>query len=49
MDRSFWLPFFKKGVLFPFEKKNQKTSTRGASYLNKTFAAASAAATTGAG
>jgi hypothetical protein len=27
MDKSFWLPFFKKGVLFFFEKKNQKTFT----------------------
>ncbi len=25
MDKSFWLPFFKKGVLFFFKKKNQKT------------------------
>ncbi len=28
MDESFWLPFFKKGVLFFFEKKNQKTFIR---------------------
>ncbi len=27
-DKSFWLPFFKKGVLLFFEKKNQKTFTR---------------------
>ncbi len=27
MDKSFWLPFFKKGVRFFFEKKNQKTFT----------------------
>ncbi len=28
MGKSFWLPFFKKGVLFFFEKKNQKTFIR---------------------
>jgi hypothetical protein len=28
MGEIFWLPFFKKGVLFFFEKKNQKTFTR---------------------